>query len=792
MVATFALRPLTRKLLRDLWRMRGQVLAVAIVAMCGIATLVTMRGAYEALVAAQADYYRRGHFAEVFAGVKRAPLTLLARVREIPGVADAAGRVVFDATADIPGLDEPATTRLVSVPARVDSGLNRVTVRRGRYLEPGGHNEVLVSEAFANANLLKPGDAFDAVVNGRRERLHIVGIGISPEFVNEARGDVFPDNRRFGIAWMEAGALAGAMGLTDAFNDLAVTLAPHASEPAVIDALDRLLAPYGGFGAYGREYHASHRMLSDEIAQDRITATVLPAIFLAVAAFLIHNVLQRLTALQRGQIALLKSVGYGHARISLFYLQFAIAAVVTGGLAGIALGAWLGAGLAALYTNFFHLPTIAFSLSWQTVGAAAAIAVAAAALGSLLAIQRVLRLSPAEGMRPEVPARYRRGLLERSGLQRHVPVALRMMLRDLTRHPAKTALSVLGIALSLSLIMIGRYSYDALDEIIRVTFRTAQRDDITLAFNELKGLDAMHALAAMPGVLRVEPFRAAAVKLRFHHREKRTAITGLYPGTEMRQVLDARERPVQLPGHGLVLTRQLAKVLGAALGDQVTIEFLDGRRRVVDLEVTRIVDEMIGTSAYMDARALALAMQERDVASGAYLAIDPLSRAALYRRLKTTPGIASVFLRENMLQSFTRTVAENLTMSTAILMLFACAIAAGVIYNSARIALSERAMELASLRILGFSRAAVGRLLLGQQALLLLVALPLGCLLGYLLILWLSVLFSTDLFRLPVVVSARTIAISLCVVLLAALASAALVWHKVQHLDLIEVLKTRE
>ena len=783
---------LDRKLLRDLWRMRGQVLAVAVVAMCGIATLVTMRGSYEALVRAQVSYYDNGRFADVFATVKRAPLTLLSRLREIPGVADAEGRVVFDAMADIPGLDEPATTRLVSIPATYRSGLNRVEVRRGRYIEPGARNEVLVSEAFATANQLQPGDTFHAVINGRRERLNIVGIAISPEFVNEARGDTFPDNRRFGIAWMEYSALAGTMGLRDAFNDLAITLAPHASEQVVIETLDRMLAPYGCLGAYGREYQSSHRMLSDEIAQDRVTANVLPAIFLAVAAFLIHNVLLRLTALQRGQIALLKSFGYGDVSIGLFYLKFALAAVFTGGVAGIALGAWLGAGLAELYTNFFHLPHLAFSLSLSTTLAAVAIAAAAACVGSILAIGRVLKLSPAEGLRAEAPVRYSHGPLQRFGLMGMVPVALRMVLRDLTRKPVKTALSVLGIALSLSLIMIGRYSYDALDEIIRVTFRTAQRDDITLAFNELKGTSVVHSIAAMPGVLRVEPFRAAAVKLKFRHREKRTAITGLYPGHQLRQILDEHEQPVLLPDRGLVLTRQLAKVLGATLGDQVSVEFLDGRRVIAEVEVTRIVDEMIGTSAYMDARAMALVMRDSEAISGAFLAIDPLQRAPLYRQLKTTPGIASVFLRENMLQSFIRTVAENLTMSTAILMLFACAIAAGVIYNSARIALSERAVELASLRILGFSRGAVGRLLLGQQALVTLVALPLGVALGYLLMLWLSVLFSTDLFRLPVVVSARTIGISIGVVLLAAVASALLVWRKVQRLDLIEVLKTRE
>lgn len=787
-----AMRPINHKLVRDLWRLRGQVIAVALVAMCGIATLVTMRGAYEALVRSQAAYYEAHRFADVFASVKRAPLTLLSRVREIPGVADADGRVVFDAMADIPGLDEPATTRLVSVPAVYRTGLNQVQIRRGRYIDPGARNEVLASEAFAVANQLNPGDAFDAVINGRREHLQIVGIAISPEYVNEARSDMFPDNRRFGIVWMEYAALAGALDMRESFNDVAVTLAPHAIEPEVINGMDRLLAPYGSLGAYGRENQSSHRLLQGEIAQDRVTANVMPAIFLAVAAFLIHNVLLRLTALQRGQIALLKSFGYDHFTIGMFYLKFAIAAVATGGVAGIALGAWMGAGLARMYINFFRLPDLEFVLSPATSLMAVSVAVVAATFGSILAIRRVLQLPPAEGMRPEAPAQFSAGLLNRIGLQRFMPVPLRMILRDLTRNPVKTFLSVLGIALSLSLLMLGRYSFDALDEIIRIQFRTAQRDDITLVFNELKGLEVVHDLAALPGVLRVEPFRAAPVKLKFRHREKRTAITGLYSRRELRQILDEDERPIELPVRGLTLTRHLAKVLGATNGDRVMVEFLDGRRRIADVEVTRIVDEMIGTSAYMDARALAAVLQDSEAATGAYLAIDPLTRTALYHQLKSTPGIASVFLRENMLQSFLKTVAENLYISTGVIILFACVIAAGIIYNSARIALSERAVELASLRILGFSRGAVGRLLLGQQALITLVAIPLGCGMGYLFAVWLSYLLSTDMFRLPVVVSGKTFLFSIVVVLVAALGSALLVWRKVQRLDLIEVLKTRE
>lgn len=791
-MVTLRLRPVDLKLLRDLWRMRGQALAIAMVAMCGIATLVTMRTSYEALLSAQASYYERYRFANVFANVKNAPLTLLERVREIPGVNDADGRVVFDASLDVPGLDEPASGRLVSLPERPGTGLNRVHIRSGRLPDAGNRLEVLASEAFSAANKLHPGDSISAIINGRKERLHIVGIGISPEYVNEIKGNSFPDNRRFGVLWMAREALAASLDMRDSFNDVAVILAPHASEPRVIEQLDILLAPYGSLGAYGRKEQVSHSFLDNELASNRVSGTIIPAIFLGVAAFLIHNVLLRIITLQRAQIALLKSFGYSSFSVAAHYLKFALLTVMAGGVLGIALGTWMGRGLAELYLEFYHFPSMPFSLSGFAITVSLLVAAFAAVVGAILAAVRVIRLAPAEAMRPEAPAHFRPGPLERLGLQRFMPLPIRMVLRNLERNAVKSLLSILGLALAVSLMITGQYTFDALNEIIRLQFRTAQRDDVTLSFNEARGLSVVHELASLPGVVRVEPFRNMPVKMKFRHRTKKTVVIGMAPVRELRMVLDERERPVELPREGIILTRKLAEILAISAGDMLTIETLEGKRKTATIPVATIIDEPIGTFSYMAKDALAHAVEEAETASGAFLAVDPKHQAELYRSLKNVPAIRSVNLREVTLQSFLSTIAENMRINTIVLVAFACVIAAGVVYNSARIALSEHAVELASLRILGFTKGEVGRMLLGQQGLLTLAALPLGCLLGYALSALLSDLLSQELFRIPLVISTRTFLLSIGVVLLSAAVSGYLVWRKVQKLDLIEVLKTRE
>lgn len=784
--------PLDRKLLRDLWRMRGQALAIAAVALCAIATFVMMRGSYEALLDTRAAYYERYRFADVFANMKRAPDSLLARVRDIPGVNEVHGRVVFQASLDVPGLDEPATGRLVSIPERLDEGLNRVFLRAGRAPEPGNRNEVLVSEAFAAANDLHPDSVLHAVINGRRERLHIVGIGLSPEYITEMSGSSFPDNRRFGVMWMNQEALAAALDMRDAFNDLALTLAPGASEAQVIEQLDQLLGPYGTLGAHGREDQISHRFISDEMAQARVSATVVPSIFLGVVAFLIHNVLLRLTTLQRAQIALLKSFGYSNLAVGMHYLKFALATTLGGGLIGIALGIWLGQGLAGIYAKFYHFPTFEFSLSGFSIAVSMMIAGVSALFGAVLAVRRVLRLPPAEAMRPESPARFKPGPLERLGLQRFIPLPVRMVMRNLERRPLKALMSIFGIALAVSLLVTGQFSFDALDEIVRIQFRTAQRDDVTVNFNEVRGKAVAANLASLPGVLRVEPFRNVPVELHAGHRVKKSAIMALPPERELRLILDERERPVALPADGLVLSAKLAETLGLQRGEQVRVKFLDGRRETLAVVISMTVDEPIGTFAYMDAEAIARLRGEAETVSGAFLAVDPLYSAELYRMLKAVPAIASVNLREATLDSFMATIAENMRINTMVLIVFAGVIAVGIVYNSARIALSEHALELASLRILGFTRNEACALLLGQQALLTLAAMPLGCALGYGFAAILSSLLSQDMVRIPLVVSTQTFVSSMAVVLAAAAGSGLLVWRKVQKMDLIEVLKTRE
>ncbi|HET9533225.1 MAG TPA: ABC transporter permease, partial [Blastocatellia bacterium] len=587
------MKALDRKLIRDLLHMRAQVFAIVLVVACGVASFVSLRNIYRSLPVTQEDYYRSYRFADLFVQVKRAPEWIAGKILEIPGVSAVETRVVAPVTIDLPGLEEPATAQLISIPEKRAQILNDIHLMRGRYIEPGNRDEVIISHAFAEANDLNPGDRVGAVINGRWTRLRIVGAAMSPEFVYEIRaGDMFPDNRHFGVMWMGRKALAAAFDMEGAFNDVSLTLAPGASEEEIISRLDSLLMDWGSLGAYGRADQPSNYFVTNEIAELKVTSTVIPAIFLGVTAFLIHLVLSRLISTERDQIAMLKAFGYTNLRIGSHYLKLALLSVSGGILLGGAIGWWFGYRMTALYADFFRFPVLSYETDPWVIGGAVVISLLAAAIGAIRAVQKAVKLPPAEAMRPESPARFRPGMIERMGLQRLVPLSVRIIIRNIERNLLKAALTTLAIAMSVSLVVVGFYFYDALDLIMDLQFNNVYREDVNVVFNEPRPAAARFAAARLPGVMRVEAYRTTPARLRFGHRSRRLAVLGVEADGGLFRIVDAHYNVKSLPPDGLVLTNALAESLGVRPGDAVTVEVLEGARPVRQVAVAGVVDEV--------------------------------------------------------------------------------------------------------------------------------------------------------------------------------------------------------
>jgi putative ABC transport system permease protein len=787
------LTSLNRKLIREIWKLKGQMISIALVVAVGVMSIVSMRGSFDSLLLAQQQYYRESRFADVWVSLVRAPQVLLSSLEAIPGVDTADTRVTFLATLDLDDTGVPSHGRFVSIPDTGRPVLNDLQILRGRYINVGANHEVIISENFAEARDFEPGDKVRAIINGRARVLDIVGIGVTPEYIYAVPpGGLYPEDERYGVFWASRDALGPAFDMQGAFNEAFFSLTPDANEQAVIESIDDLLEPYGGLGAYPRSDQPSHLILDSEIAQNRVTGAAIPMIFLGVAVFLLYMVLGRLISTQRGEIAVLKAFGYRDWEVGTHFLMFAVVAVILGGIVGSVGGLMLGDAYIALYAQYFKLPNLTYRPSTELLVFAFCTCVLGAFAGALAAVRRAVLLPPAEAMRPEAPARFKAGVVESLGIGKLIGASGRMILRNFERKPIQAFFSSLGIAMAVAILIIGFFIFDSVQHMMDMQFRHIQREDLTLTFRAQLPDSVSYELANIEGVNRVETIRTMAARLRAGHLEDEVAIMGLDPDGELRRVINADGAELPLPSSGLLLSKMLAERLQVHPGDELVVEFLQGKRRVVTIPVDGLIEESLGLSVFMSKDALWKSSGEFNVVDGAFLGIDKSEEDYINAKFKEYPAVTGVTSPASMFESFQEQLADGILISSGFLLGFAGVIAVGVIYNAARISLSERGRELASLRVMGFHQNEVATLLLGEQALVTLVAIPMGWAIGYSLCYAVIVAMETDIYRLPFVADSKTILLSGLYILLAAFVSGLIVKKRLDKIELVEVLKTRE
>ena len=785
------MRAIDRKMLRDLRMIWAQTLAIALVLGCGVMVLVGAQATQATLVQTQAAYYERHRFADVFTGISRAPAEVVQSAALIPGVAQVEGRISFQAVLDIEGMDEPATGRILSLPA-AGPGLNLPLLRRGRLPDPDRPDEVVLAEQFGENHGLTPGSTIRGVLNGQLRSLTVTGWVLSPEFIyTMAPGAMMPDDRRFAVIWMNEAAAAAAMNMSGAINDISLRLTRDGDERAVIAALDQLLDPFGGTGAYGRDRQVSHSFLKSELSQLGAMAAYLPPIFLIVSAFLVNMVLGRLIAMQRAQIGLMKALGYGRREIAGHYLMLATLIGVIGVSAGWVFGWWIADAMIGLYGDFFRFPFIIRDWGTQALVISAVLGMATAVLGGLRAVWSALKLPPAEAMQPPAPPRFSRGITD------HVLTRLRfrqttmMILRSITRWPGRAAVTLIGVAASVGVLVMSYFIFDAVDRLADSIFQQANRQHVTLMLAQAQTEAAVQDALSLPGVMRTEGAYAVPVQVFHGHRTRLTALQGHFPDAELARLVDDAGRVVVPPRDGVILPEMLARALDIRVGQHLRVEMLTAPRSVLTLPVAEIIAQGMGQEVHIAAEPLFAAMDSAAQVNMIHLAVQSDRMADLNAAIKLTPAIAGLTDWAEVRRQFDATLSENLLTMVGIYTLIGVLIAIGVVYNAARIQLAERSYELASLRVLGFSRAEVGYVLVGEIMLLTILAIPLGWVAGYWLALGLIEAMSTDMFQIPFHITRRTFALAALAVFAAALGSVLMVRRRLDRVDLATALKAR-
>lgn len=781
------MKALNRKAFRDLLHMYGQTLAIALVIAMGVAALVMSQATLLSLQKTQEQLYSEQNFSDIWLTVKRAPKLTLERIKEISGVAEAEGRLMAGAKLSLADFDDPITALVQSLPKQQ----NTLFIHSGRL--PDSADEVMVSNAFANAHGLLPEARIRLTVQGRAQWFTVSGIASSAEYLYQVKpGAMFPDFEHYAIVWMPEEALAAALDMEGAFNQVVLRLTAEADEHAVIRNLDSQLARYGSTGAMGRMDMTSHAILEGEFKSLAVMATLFPAIFLGVAAFLLNMVFKRLFSLQRDQIAIIKAFGYSTSQVALHYALIVVIITLLGNAIGIVCGIGLGHGLADIYQDNFNFPYLRFMLDWQVVAIGAVVSLAAALFGTIHAVYAAAREPVAVAMRPPAPQHFRKSLLEVIGLSRLLSPSTRMIWRQLQRHPLKAALTILAIAFATSIVMMTQFQKASVDRMIAVEFRLANRHDISASFIEDRPLNTLNQLRSIEGVEQVEGFRSLPVRIHHDNYHKLISLQGIPQHAQLRHVINKQLQPVSLPEFGLVLDDMLAEKLHVQVGDLVWVEVVERPQQRLQLPVVQLVPSYTGLSAYMSLSTLNRSLGDSDLINEALLTVESGQESAVLHALDNSPQILVAEERSAGLAQLQKMVDNNIKSFTRMILLMGVIVNFGILYNTVRMNLSEHSRELASLRVLGLHRSEIAYILYGELAIFVILAIPLGLVLGYGIAAVIVRKLDSDLYHLQMVMYSSAYTYTALVTIASTVLSAIAVYPRIHNLDLIEVLKTRE
>lgn len=790
---------LNRKLIRDTLGSVGTLLTVIAIMAVGTGIFVGMRLSQRILAASQEDYYRAYRFADFWVDVKKAPLTAVEPVARLPGIGALESRVVYDVIMDVPGEIQPISGRLISAPPRgFDQTINGIVLVRGSGFSDDRDEEVIIGEAFAREHGLGPGDRVSLILGGRLETFTITGTAISPEYVYMVRGtgDFIPDPRHFGILYVKEDFARRVLDFEDATNQIVGRMAADFRDTEMeflLQRIDRMLEPYGVLATIPRERQASHRFLTDEIRSLGITAWIMPTIFLFVAALVLNVVMSRLAERQRTVIGTLKAIGYSDRQVLVHFLGFGFLTGLAGGGAGCLLGVLLARGMIEIYEDFFQFPRFEFRIHADLLAIAAGMALAFALAGTVRGVKRVLRLQPAEAMRPRPPERGGAVFLERfPRVWRPLGFRTHIALRSMARNRGRTVTGMVASTLSVAIILIALGLSESVHFLLDFQFERVLRSDVDIGMQDERSMAAVYEARGLPGVDRAEPVLGLTCDIRRGRESRRLAITGLSPDHQLTTPLGADLEPIVIPEQGLVLTRKLAEIFGVRVGDELELTPVRGRRETVHARVSAIVEGLLGLECYADIRYLSGVVDETLAVNGLQLAVNPARMDDLFRAIKRMPNAQGLSIRANIRDNIRDTIIRTMSFSITSIIIFAGIIAFGSVLNASLIEIGDRLRDIATFRVLGYNPGQIGGIFFRQNMVVFAVGLILGLPLGYYLLRLIAYAYDTELMRMYVFITWRSVLLTSVLSLLFVLIAQVVVYRQVSRLDWLEGVKVKE
>ncbi|MBN22611.1 MAG: hypothetical protein CL678_15110 [Bdellovibrionaceae bacterium] len=681
---------LNKKLFRDLMSLKAQVISISLVVGIGVAVLFGFTSTHRSLMKSRDDFYESANFSNLFVRLKKAPLYLVKELRKIKGVTDVEPRLEYDALLSIPNFVEPVVGHFVSIPDGMQPEQNKLFIHKGRLPSRFAVDEIVVSENFFKVHQFKLGDFIFATLNGKKKKLKIVGVGVTPEYVIAIQpGSAFPDDFHFSVIWMNQSVLAGTYDMRASFNSVVLRTKREALEEKLIYRIDQILDKYGSTGAYGLDKQVSSVYVREELNQLKVQAAFIPILFFLVAAFILNVVISRLVRAQRSEIATLKAVGYFDFSISGYYFKIAALIVLVGTVIGVLLGIWIGDSMIRLYADFYHFPVLSYDFSYYQIFVAVVVSIATAGSGVYSSLRKIFKLQPAEAMRPPSPPSFHQGFFENSRWFQLFQTRTRMMIRGITVFPGRALLTGFGLSFAIVLLVSGLFWQDTIDYLILAQYTFIEKETGSIQLTQSTQSSVVYEVLRQKGVLEAEGYYRVGVKARFQNREEMTALNGFPHHAKLQGIVDQNLKRIELPDGGIYIGRILANQLGVIEGDQIEIEVLEGRKPKAVIRVQKIVDNFMSNEIITSRKNVAKIMKTDDLVNRILFRAYSDS-TELYSQLKEMPTVLTVNYRDGALKMFNETSAQYLLVFSFIFSLFAGAIGFGIAYNNMRVTLAER------------------------------------------------------------------------------------------------------
>lgn len=789
---------LSRKIWRYIFRNLGQFLAAAAVVMGGIIVYVSMSSSYYNLGQAREDFYRENRFADYYFQFVKAPDGVVKQIERVDGVNHVSGRIQKDLSV-IKENNERATARVVSYNLPMEEELNQITVVQGRGFEQNrssGSTEVVLDPKYLKANNLGWGDEITAIVEGKEVFFTVVGSAISPEFIYAMKdnADILPDPQKFGIFMVEKQQAQQLLNMQGQINQILIEFDSEADQTAAINTIKEILRPYGLLSSYPRSDQLSDAMLEAELDQLRGVTNVLPMIFLAIAAAIQFVILRRMIKTQRPQIGLMKGTGYHNYQIMLHYVYYAVAVSLAGALAGILLGVRFSFYFTDLYATYFNLPVYFKGFNLQAIVTGVIMCLVIGCIAGVSASVGVVKIQPAESMRPEPPIIGGKSLLEYwPWLWSRLTSGWKMTIRNINRNKGRFTVTLLGVVFSVALLVISFFVYDAVDYMMQKFFYEGQTYDISIRFDSLIAEKEMLTISHVDGVQKVEPFLELPIRIHYGSHSEEEVLLAYSPDLTMKKLEDDNGQPILIPADGILLNERTARKLNVRPGDQVEIETLlpTGPVHQEKAIVAGLVRQMVGSGSYIDLRQVNRLLQERNLISGAMIKVEPGKASQVETEINGMLGVASVLSHQKEIANF-ESYLGTMDISILIMVIFAAILGFAIVYNASVMNLAERNREIGCMRVIGFSVKEVSGLLSKENIVQSVLGVALGLPFGRYVAQAYMQSITTDLYTLPVIIYPRTY-------IMAAFGTIAFIFlaHKfsvrgIKKLDLAEVLKSPE